>query len=90
MEKWLVGKLPNAEFYSVIDNRGQMIALQIPDEARAIEICRLPELRERAYKDADIINSLAVLVLDGADSNDRDFAQEQIRRVADLLGLVDE
>ena len=50
----------------------------------------LQQETERVYKWAEIINRLACLALDGADSNGRDFAQDTIEMVGPFLGLAGE
>lgn len=66
------------------------MALQIPERADAIEIAQLPELIELRYEWAGVINRLACSILDGADSNDRDYAQDMTDMVSPYLGLADE
>lgn len=78
---------PSGPFYSVIEESGRIVALQIPSKADAIEIAQLPELLQLRYEWAGIINRLANAILDGADSNDRDYAQDMIEMVIDLVGM---
>lgn len=76
---------PSGPFYSVIEESGRIVALQIPEKADALEIAQLPELLQLRYEWASIINALACSVLDGADSNDRDYAQDMIDMVVPYL-----
>lgn len=50
-EKWIVG-MPGgpAPFYSVVSEKGRIIAMQIPDGEIAKEIAKLPELLEKLSK----------------------------------------
>lgn len=76
---------PSGPFYSVIEESGRIVALQIPERADALEIAQLPELLQLRYEWASVINSLACSVLDGANSNDRDYAQDMIDMVVPYL-----
>lgn len=49
-------------------------------------IAQLPQLVELRFEWASIINSLAIMALDGTDSNGRDYAEEKIAMVAPYLG----
>ncbi|MCO5207650.1 MAG: hypothetical protein M9928_21795 [Anaerolineae bacterium] len=71
-------------FYSVIEESGRVVALQIPEKADALEIAQLPELLQLRYEWASIINALARSV-DGTDSNSRDYAQDMIEMVVPYL-----
>jgi hypothetical protein len=86
-EKWIVGLPggPAGPFYSVVSQQGRVIAMQIIDEGMAYTIAQLPQLIELRYEWAVIINRLANIALDGANSNDRDFAQDMIEMVAPYL-----
>lgn len=76
---------PSGPFYSVIEESGRVVALQIPEKADALEIAQLPELLQLRYEWASIINALACSVLDGTDSNGRDYAQDMIEMVVPYL-----
>jgi hypothetical protein len=89
MEKWIVGQPggPSGPFYSVVSQHGRVIAMQIPDAGMARLIAQLPELKELRYEWATIINHLAHIALDGPESlNDRDYAEDMIRKVRPYLG----
>ena len=87
MEKWIVGQPggPAGLFYSVVSQSGRVIAMQIPDEGMARLIAQLPELNELRWEWSSIINRLAHIALDGATSNDRDYAEDMIAMVRPYL-----
>lgn len=76
---------PSGPFYSVVTSSGRIIAMQIPDKQEAELIVQIPELVQLRFEWASIINSLAVMVLDGTDSNGRDYAEEMISTVIPYL-----
>lgn len=84
-EKWTVPDLVFSLKYKVVDQNGYTIAGAIPDEGMAHLIAQLPQLKELRYEWATIINRLANIALDGADSNERDYAQEMIEMVGSYL-----
>ncbi len=86
-EKRVIGEPggPSGTFYSVVTESGRVVALQIPNKADAIEIRQLPELIQLRYEWSSIINRLACIVLDGATSNDEDYAQDMINMVVKYL-----
>jgi hypothetical protein len=86
-ETWIVGEPggPAGPFYSVVTERGRVVAMQIPSQADAILISQIPRLVELQAEWSGIINRLANIALDGADSNERGYAQEMIRMVAPYL-----
>ncbi len=92
MEKRIIGEPggPSGPFYSVVSDTGRIVALQIPDKADALEIAQLPKLLQLQFEWASIINSLACSVLDGTDSNGKDYAQDMIDFIVPYLGLADE
>ncbi|MCP5018941.1 MAG: hypothetical protein GY938_27235 [Ketobacter sp.] len=87
MNKRIVGEPggPSGPFYSVIEESGRVVALQIPKKADALEIAQLPELIQLRAEWATVINALACSVLDGANSNDLDYAQDMIELVVKYL-----
>lgn len=48
-ERWTVGIPggPSGPFYSICDNNGRIIAMQIPDEKTAYRLAELPKMQER-------------------------------------------
>ena len=87
MEKRIIG-LPggmNGPFYSVVTESGRVIAMQICNKQEAELIKQLPRLVQQRFEYAKIINSLAVRLLDGATSNDRDYAEDMIEMVLPYL-----
>ncbi len=87
MNKRIVGEPggPSGQFYSVIESSGRVVALQIPERADALEIAQLPKLIQLRYEWASVINALACSVLDGANSNELDYAQDMIELVVKYL-----
>ena len=91
MEKWIVGQPggPSGPFYSVVSQRGRIIAMQIPDEGMARLIAQLPELKELRYEWAAIINRLAHIALESSPTNDLDYAEDMITMVRPYLGCTE-
>ena len=88
-EKWIVGDKggPAGPFYSVVDQYGRVIAMQILERDKAMLIAQIPELIEVRYEWSGIINRLARIALDGAkNENERDFCRDQIVMVCPFLG----
>jgi hypothetical protein len=87
MEKWIVGKPggPNGPFCSVVSQSGRVIAMRVIDEGMAKLIAQLPELNQLRYDWASIINSLAIIALDGPNSNQRDYCQDMMDMVRPYL-----
>lgn len=85
--KWIVGEPggPGGPFYSVVSQQGHMIAMMVPDQGMAHLIAQLPQLKELRYDWAVIINRLAHIALDGASSNERDYAEDMIKMVRPYL-----
>lgn len=50
-------------------------------------LARVAELEQQQYEWAEIINSLACMVINGPNSNDLDFANDMIQMVIPYLGL---
>ncbi len=85
MKKWHTKKIGSWLGSQVYDEDGLLIAAMIQDDGVARLITQLPELKELRYEWASIINRLACLALDGADSNGRDYAQDMIDKVLPYL-----
>jgi hypothetical protein len=90
MEKWIVGQPggPAGPFYSVVSERGRVIAMQIIDHGMAKQIAQIPQLVALRAEWASIINRLAHLALDGCNSNDRDYAEDMIDMVLPYLEVT--
>lgn len=87
-EKWIVGQPggPSGPFYSVVTQRGRMVAMQIPDKNDAYQISQIPQLLHRQRDWASLINRLATLVINGKrSSNDLDEANEAIAEVLPFI-----
>lgn len=86
-EHWVVGEPggPAGPFYSVVSEHGRVIAMQVPEKATAILICQIPDLCQLRYEWADVINLLARMIIDGPNSNDRDYAEDMIDMVLPYL-----
>jgi len=84
MEKWTIAQ-DNFTFYAIVTEHGKRIATGVPDKATAILLSQVPQMVDLRWRWSGIINRLAHCVLDGADSNDRDWAEEMIAMVRPYL-----
>lgn len=84
MDKWTVE--PDADYWLIVDQHGRVIA-EVYDHGMAVAISDLPQLLELRADWASIINRLACIARDGAQSsNDCDYAEEMLAMARPYLG----
>jgi hypothetical protein len=90
-EKWMVASVSDDGFilgYKILDQSGRLIA-ECHDQGNAHLIAQLPQLKELRYEWASIINSLAIIARQNAQSlNEADYAEEMLEMVRPYLGCA--
>ena len=85
-EKWSIEPLGSG--YAIFDQGGRIVA-ESPDQGIAHLIAQVPQLKETHYEWASIINRLAIITRDNAQSlNDCDYAEDMIEMVRPFLGCA--